>query len=96
MFKFLNSKLYNQYYPIKTETDKRQFLSNNIDTVRLIIKKVCIDIKCGRFERNNYYINKMKLLAKSQTMCLLFVILWGCFVEFSICGGDCFIWIANM
>ena len=66
MFKFLNNKLYNQYYPLKTETDKYQFLRNNIDELRLIINKVCANIQGELFHSNYSYINKMKPIVSSS------------------------------
>ena len=60
MVNLLNDKLYNQYYPLKTEEDKTEFLNSNSMEIYRIIKDI------GHIARNELYAIKHEYVKKMK------------------------------
>lgn len=56
----LNNKLYNQYYPLKTEESKNEFLNSNYINVYKTARSFLRFAKNGLWEKQDSYISKMK------------------------------------
>lgn len=52
MVSMLNEKLYNQYYPLKTEKEKNEFLNSNSTEIYRMIRDI------GYVVRNELYLIK--------------------------------------
>lgn len=60
MFKLFNNKLYNQYYPLKTEEDKNNFLNSNYTKIRKMIDDIGCIARNELYAIEHDYVKKMK------------------------------------
>ena len=60
MVNLLNDKLYNQYYPLKTEEEKNEFLNSHSTEIYRTIRDI------GRVARNELYVIKHEYIKKMK------------------------------
>ena len=58
--KIINSKLYNQYYPIRTEEQKTAFLIENHTVLLKLIREALFRNRSEYLARTNKYVNQLK------------------------------------
>ena len=60
MVNLLNDKLYNQYYPLKTEEEKNEFLNSNSTEIHRMIRDIGYDARNELYAIEHEYVKKMK------------------------------------